>query len=146
MPPVGVNRVDWRASSYPDFIQNYFLLKHMFYFFDNPDECRNPGFLRGNIYTSCISIFILDHFANKSNTFLSPSLTLPFPPISSSTSSNPGFQDCAINGTLANWGVLDQLGALGDLCHTVPHLHLLDLGGGRKRRNEGAGRPSGLLS
>ena len=63
-----------RASSYLDFIQNYFLLKRMFDFFDNRDKCRKPGFLRGNIYTSCISMVLLDHFANKSNTF---------PPISS---------------------------------------------------------------
>ena len=51
---------NWRTSSYPDFIQNYFLLKRMFDLF---------GFLRGNIYTSCISMVLLDHFANKSNTF-----------------------------------------------------------------------------
>ena len=42
----------------------------MFDFFDNRDKCRNPGFLRGNIYTSCISMVLLDHFENKSNTFL----------------------------------------------------------------------------
>ena len=35
----------------------------MFYFFIY-------GFLRGNIYTSCIFMVLLDHFANKSNTFL----------------------------------------------------------------------------
>ena len=40
---------NWRASSEPDFIQNYFLLKRMFDFFDNSDRCRKPGFLRGNI-------------------------------------------------------------------------------------------------
>ena len=68
MPPVGVNRVNWRASSYPDFIQNYFLLKRMFGFFDNRDKCRKPGSFRGNIYTSCISLVLLNHFANKSNT------------------------------------------------------------------------------
>ena len=54
--------------------------------------CLKPGFLRGNIYTSCISMVLLDHFANKSNTCQhslslplsrSPSLALPFPPISS---------------------------------------------------------------
>ena len=41
----------------------------------------------------------------------------------------------------ANRGILDQPGALGDLCHTVPHLQLLDLGGDRKRGNQGVGRP-----
>ena len=59
----------------PDFIQKYFLLKRMFNFFDNRDKCREPGFLRGNIHTSCISMVLLDHFANKSNIFLSPSNT-----------------------------------------------------------------------
>ena len=67
--------INWRASYNPDFIQNYFLIKGMFDFFDNRDKCRKPGFLRGNIYTSCISMVLLDHFANKSNTFLSPSNT-----------------------------------------------------------------------
>ena len=38
---------NWQASSYPYFIQNYFLLKRMFDFFDNRDK---PGFLRGSIY------------------------------------------------------------------------------------------------
>ena len=42
---------NWRASSYPDFIQNYFLLKHMLDYFDNRDKCRNPGFLREAIFT-----------------------------------------------------------------------------------------------
>ena len=60
----------------PDFIQNYFLLKRMFDFFDNRDKCRLPGFLRGNIYTSCISMLLLDHFANINNTFQH---TLSFP-------------------------------------------------------------------
>jgi len=41
----------------------------MFDFFDNRDKCRKPGFLRGHIYTSCISMVLLDHFANKSNIF-----------------------------------------------------------------------------
>ena len=65
-------------SGDPDFIHNYFLLlKLMFDFFDNRDKCHKPGFLRGNIYTSCISMVLLDHFANKSNTFQhSPSLSL----------------------------------------------------------------------
>ena len=49
---------------------------------DSRDKCRKPGFLRGNIYTSCISMVLLDHFENKSNTFL---------PLSSSPS------PCAIN-------------------------------------------------
>ena len=83
-------------------IQNYFFLKRMIDFFDNRYKCRKPGFLRGNIYTSCISMVLLDYFANKSNTFkkfsLSPSL--PFPPWVS-TSSDPGSQDRAINGTLS---------------------------------------------
>ena len=80
--------INWRASSNPDFIQNYFLLKRMFDFFDNHDKYRKPGFLRGNMYTSCISMVLLDHFANKSNTFLSLPLSLshfllgsPPPPI-----------------------------------------------------------------
>ena len=47
----------------------------MFDFFDNRDECRKPGFLRGNIYTSCISMVLLDHFANKNNIFLPLSLS-----------------------------------------------------------------------
>ena len=72
----------WRASSNPDFIQNYFLLKRMFDFFDNRNKCRKPGFLRGKIYTSCISMVLLDHFANKSNTFRH-SLSLSLSPISS---------------------------------------------------------------
>ena len=41
---------NWRNSSYANFIQNYFLLKRMFDFFDNCDKCPKPGFLRGNIY------------------------------------------------------------------------------------------------
>ena len=44
----------------------------MFDFFDNRNKYRKPGFLRGNIYTSCISMVLLDHFANKSNTFQHP--------------------------------------------------------------------------
>ena len=53
---------------------------------------------------------LLDHFANKSNTFqhtslpLSLSHFLPFPPWDS-TSSNPGIQDCAI---MLPWPTLDQ--------------------------------------
>ena len=63
---------------------------YMFDFFYNRDRCRKPGFLRGNIYTSCISMVLWDYFANKSNTFLSPSrssisshflLWSPLPPI-----------------------------------------------------------------
>ena len=61
----------------PDLIHNYFLLlKRMFDFFNNRNKCHKPGFLRGNIYTSCISMVLLDHFANKSNTF-QHSLSLP---------------------------------------------------------------------
>ena len=76
----------------------------MFDFFDNRDKCHKPGFLRGNTYTSCISMVLLDHFANKSNTFLSPSLALPFPPIYSfgPPSSYPGYRDTAIKGTLVH--------------------------------------------
>ena len=47
--------INWRASSNLDFIQNYFLLKHIFNFFDNRNECCKLGFLRGNICTSCTS-------------------------------------------------------------------------------------------
>ena len=79
--------INWRASSNPDFIQNYSLLRRMFNFFDNRDKCRKPGFLRDDKYTSCISMVLLDHFANKSNTFLSRSsisshflLGAPLPP------------------------------------------------------------------
>ena len=73
----------------------------MFYFSDNRDKCRKPGFLRGNLYTSCISMVLLDHSANKSNTFkmISPSLALPFPPWVA-TSSYLSYQDTAIKGTL----------------------------------------------
>ena len=39
-------------------------------FFYNREKCHKPGFQRGNIYTFCISMVLLDHFANKSNTFL----------------------------------------------------------------------------
>ena len=74
-------------------------------YLDNCDKCRKPGFLRGNIYTSCISMVLLDHFANKSITFqhtlslpLSLSHFLIFPPWVS-TSSYPG-KDTAIKGTL----------------------------------------------
>ena len=40
------------------------------FFLYNRDKCRKPGFLRGDLYTSCISMILLDHFVNKSNTFL----------------------------------------------------------------------------
>ena len=53
-------------------LKDYFLSKRMFDFFDKRDKCRKPSFLRGNIYTS---MALLDHFANKSNTFLLPSLS-----------------------------------------------------------------------
>ena len=72
---------NWRASSYPDFNQNYFLLKRMFDFFDNRDKSRKPGFLRGKIYTSCISMVLLDHFAIKQKQHFS--LSLSRSPISS---------------------------------------------------------------
>ena len=70
----------------------------MFDVFDNRDKCGKPEFMRGNTYTSCISVVLLNHFANKSNTFLfsfplclplSLSHFLPFPPWVS-TSSYPG--------------------------------------------------------
>ena len=83
-------------------------------FFDIRDKCRKPGFLRGNIYTSCISMVLLDYFANKSNTFqhtlslcpplslpLSLSHFLPFPPLVS-TSSYSEYQDTVIKGTLVS--------------------------------------------
>ena len=64
------------------------------------------------IYTSCIAMVLLDHFANKSHIFqddlLSVSLShfLPFPPWVS-TSSYLGYQDTAFNSTLSrpnlNW-------------------------------------------
>ena len=85
-------------SGDPDFIHNYFLLlKLMFDFFDNRDKCHKPGFLRGNIYTSCISMVLLDHLQTKATLFdtLSPSIALPFPPWVS-TSSFPGYQDTPI--------------------------------------------------
>ena len=80
----------------------------MFDVFDNRDKCGKPEFMRGNTYTSCISVVLLNHFANKSNTFLlsfplclplSLSHFLPFPPWVS-TSSYPGYHDTAIKGTL----------------------------------------------
>ena len=74
----------WRISSYPDFIQNYFLLKCMLNFFYDRDKCRKQGFLRGDIHTSCIPMVLFDHFENKSNTFLSL-----FPSISLSLSLSP---------------------------------------------------------
>ena len=61
--------INWWASSNLDFIQNYFFLKCMCDFFDNRYKCRKPGLLRGNIYTSCIFMILLDHFSNNSNTF-----------------------------------------------------------------------------
>ena len=48
---------NWRAYSYPDFIQNNFLFKRMFDFFDNRDKCRNPGFLRGNTLLAFLWFF-----------------------------------------------------------------------------------------
>ena len=65
--------------------------------------------MRGNIYTFLWFLeIILQTKATLFNTLsfslslsLSPSLALPFPPWVS-TSSNPGFQDCANNGTLLN--------------------------------------------
>ena len=75
----------------------------MFDFFDNRDKCRKPGFLRGNINTSCISMVLLDHFANQNNTFQNDiSLALPFSLISflGLHFPYPGYQDTAIKGTL----------------------------------------------
>ena len=81
-------------------------LRRMFDFFDSCNKCRKPGFVRGNIYTSCISMVLLDNFANKSNTFqqslslpLSLSHFLPFPPWVP-ISSYPRYQDTATKGTL----------------------------------------------
>ena len=92
----------------PDLIHNYFLLlKRMFDFFNNRNKCHKPGFLRGNIYTSCISMVLLDHLQTKATLFDTHSLSLPFslshflpflPWVS--TSSYPGYQDTAIIGTL----------------------------------------------
>ena len=63
----------------PDFIHNYFLLlKRMFDFFNNRNKCHKPGFLRGNIYTSCISMVLLDHLQTKATLFDTHSLSLPF--------------------------------------------------------------------
>ena len=56
--------------------------RRIFDFFDSCDKCLKPGFLRGNIYTSCIYMALLDHFANKSNPF-QHSLSLFRSPISS---------------------------------------------------------------
>ena len=110
---------DWRASSYPGCIQNYFLLKHIFDFVDNCDKCRKPGFLRDNIYTSCISIVLLDHFANKSNTFqhsLSPFLSLSLfrSPISSQFllgSPLPPIPDSRIAQLKVPWAKIRYFGA-----------------------------------
>ena len=96
---VGQGTINWRASSYPDFIQNYFLLKRMFDSCDNRDKCPKPGFLRGNIYTSCISMVLLDRTKATLST-----LSLSHSPISSHFllgSPLPLIQDRAINGTLA---------------------------------------------
>ena len=41
----GQGTFNWRASSQPVFIQNYFLLKRKMDYFDNRDKCRKPGFL-----------------------------------------------------------------------------------------------------
>ena len=73
---------NWRASSYPDFIQNYFLLKLMFDFF----ERQYTHFLHfhGSFRSFCKQ---KHHFSTHS---LSPWV---------STSSYPG-KDTAIKGTL----------------------------------------------
>ena len=85
----------------PDLIHNYFLLlKRMFDFFNNRNKCHKPGFLRGNIYTSCISMVLLDHLQTKATLFDTHSLSLPFslshflpflPWVS--TSSYPGYRN-----------------------------------------------------
>ena len=64
---------------------------------------------------------LLDHFANKSNTFLSlsPSLALPFPTWVS-TSSNHGIQDCAINGTLQIHLTIKTIRSLLSAAHYLP--------------------------
>ena len=49
---------NWRASSYPDVIQNYFLLKRMFDLFYNRDKCHEPGFLRGKILHTKATLFL----------------------------------------------------------------------------------------
>ena len=69
-------------------------------FFDNRDEYREPGFLRGNTYY----IHFLHFYGSfrsfcKQKQHFSPSLALPVP-LLVSTSSNLGFQDCAIKCTL----------------------------------------------
>ena len=38
-------KINCGASSEPDFIQNYFLWKHVFNFFDNRDKCRTKTLL-----------------------------------------------------------------------------------------------------
>ena len=80
----------------------------MFDFFDNRDKCQQPGFLRVNIYTSCISMFFLDHFAKKKQHFLSLSLSLSLSrsPISSHFllgSPLPPFPDSRIAQLLVPW-------------------------------------------
>ena len=83
----------------------------MFDFFYNRDKCRKPGFLRGDIYTSCISMVLLDHFTNKSNTFLSLS-SLSSSPISSHIllgSPFPPIPDSRIAQSMVPWRSLFRL-------------------------------------
>ena len=48
---------NWQASSYPYFLQNYFLLKCMFDFFDNRDKCSIQAFWKAG-YTLTVLAFI----------------------------------------------------------------------------------------
>ena len=52
--------------------------RRIFDFFDSCDKCLKPGFLRGNIYTSCISMVLLDTFQQSLSFPLSLSHFLPF--------------------------------------------------------------------
>ena len=73
-------------------------------FFDNRDKYRKPGFLRGNIYISCISMVPLDHFVNTFKNF-SLSLSLPFPP----GSPLPPIPDPRIAQLMVPWFILVYL-------------------------------------
>ena len=47
------------ASSEPDFIQNYFLWRRMFNFFDTRDKRRKLGFLRQTLFLALFDLFEL---------------------------------------------------------------------------------------